>query len=105
MQDSCSYLSVEIAQNDQPYLPPVHTGEFKKHPKMAISLIRMVQNVYPAFMRCSRQYRNLKNLLRAGFAHDSEHARRSGDLALFCVICPQIGKNVSVEEMEASNNP
>ncbi|KAJ7899530.1 hypothetical protein B0H14DRAFT_2331726, partial [Mycena olivaceomarginata] len=62
-------------------------------------------NVYPAFMRCSRQYRNLKNLLRAGFAHDSEHARRSGDLALFCVICPQIGKNVSVEEMEASNNP
>ncbi|KAJ7929798.1 hypothetical protein B0H13DRAFT_1595925 [Mycena leptocephala] len=66
---------------------------------------RMVWNVYPAFMRCSRQYRNLKNLLRAGFAHDSEHARRSGDLALFCVICPQIGKNVSVEEMEASNNP
>ncbi|KAF7372196.1 hypothetical protein MVEN_00078900 [Mycena venus] len=62
-------------------------------------------NVYPAFMRCYRQYQNLKNLLWAGIAHDSEHARTSGDLVLFCVICPQIGKNVSVEEMEASNNP
>ncbi|KAF7357067.1 hypothetical protein MSAN_01300700 [Mycena sanguinolenta] len=62
-------------------------------------------NVYPAFMRCSRQYRNLKNLLRAGLAHDTNRSRASGDLALFCVSCPQIGKNVSVAEMEASSDP
>ncbi|KAJ7719074.1 hypothetical protein B0H14DRAFT_3629631, partial [Mycena olivaceomarginata] len=54
-----------------------------------------VPNVYPAFMRCSRQYRNLKNLLRAGLAHDQNRARAPGDLGLFCVTCPQIGINCS----------
>jgi hypothetical protein len=62
------------------------------------------QNVYSAFMRCSRQYRNLKNLLRAGLVHDRHRTRAPGDLALFCVTCPQIGKNVSVDEVAASGN-
>ncbi|KAJ7828821.1 hypothetical protein B0H14DRAFT_2366888 [Mycena olivaceomarginata] len=57
-----------------------------------------VPDVYPAFMRCSRQYRNLKNLMRAGLAHDQSRARAPGDLGLFCVTCPQIGINVTSDE-------
>jgi hypothetical protein len=62
-----------------------------------------MQNVYPAFMRCSRQYRNLKNLLRAGLAHDPNQGRSPGDLGLFCMTCPQIGKNVTPAEFQASS--
>ncbi|KAJ7820655.1 hypothetical protein B0H14DRAFT_3735432, partial [Mycena olivaceomarginata] len=62
-------------------------------------------DVYPAFMRCSRQYRNLKNLLRAGLAHDQNRARAPGDLGLFCVTCPQIGINVTSDEFVALSDP
>ncbi|KAJ7833450.1 hypothetical protein B0H14DRAFT_3142595 [Mycena olivaceomarginata] len=64
-----------------------------------------VPDVYPAFMRCSRQYCNLKNLLRAGLAHDQNRARAPGDLGLFCVTCPQIGINVTSDEFVASSDP
>jgi hypothetical protein len=56
-------------------------------------------------MRCSRQWRNLMNLKRTGMVHDQEGERHPGDLALFCVTCPQPGRNVSVEEVKASNDP
>ncbi|KAJ7637930.1 hypothetical protein DFH06DRAFT_1002060 [Mycena polygramma] len=62
-------------------------------------------NVYPAFMRCARQFRNLKSRLRAGLAHEPDRVRAPGDLGLFCATCPQIGKNVTVAEVEASGQP
>ncbi|KAJ7018777.1 hypothetical protein C8F04DRAFT_976706 [Mycena alexandri] len=62
-------------------------------------------DIYPALMRCSRQYRNLKNIIRAGLAHDIDRVRTPGDLGLFCVTCPQVGKNVSAAEVVASKNP
>ncbi|KAJ6610848.1 hypothetical protein B0H10DRAFT_1810991 [Mycena sp. CBHHK59/15] len=58
-------------------------------------------NVYAAFMRCSRQWRSLMNLKRAGIAHDNR-TRSPGDLALFCVSCLQPGKNVTIEEVKLS---
>ncbi|KAJ7769292.1 hypothetical protein B0H16DRAFT_1660997 [Mycena metata] len=61
-------------------------------------------DMYPALMRCLRQYRNLKNFIHAGFAHDSNCARTPGDLGLFCVTCPQIGKNISAAKLLASEN-
>ncbi|KAJ7315610.1 hypothetical protein DFH08DRAFT_715438 [Mycena albidolilacea] len=64
-----------------------------------------VPDVYPAFMRCSRQYQNLQNLIRAGLAHDQNRARTPGDLGLFCVTFPQIGKNVTSAEFDASSDP
>ncbi|KAJ7847905.1 hypothetical protein B0H14DRAFT_2280389, partial [Mycena olivaceomarginata] len=62
-------------------------------------------NVYAAFMRCSRQWRNLANLRRAGMVHDQTRKRSPGDLALFCVSCPQPGRNVSIEEVKTATNP
>ncbi|KAJ6563254.1 hypothetical protein B0H10DRAFT_1966176 [Mycena sp. CBHHK59/15] len=41
------------------------------------------------------------NLKRAGIAHDNP-TRSPGDLALFCVSCPQPGKNVTIEEVKLS---
>ncbi|KAJ6556077.1 hypothetical protein B0H19DRAFT_947493 [Mycena capillaripes] len=61
-------------------------------------------NIYAAFMRCSRQWRNIMNLKRAGMVHDPDADRQPGDLALFCVTCPQPGRNVSVEEVQNSTN-
>ncbi|KAJ7096179.1 hypothetical protein C8R44DRAFT_835289 [Mycena epipterygia] len=61
-------------------------------------------NVYAAFMRCSRQWRNLNSLKRAGVAHNLTGERHPGDLALFCVSCPQPGKNVSIGEVIASRD-
>ncbi|KAK6988503.1 hypothetical protein R3P38DRAFT_3332031 [Favolaschia claudopus] len=61
-------------------------------------------NVYAAFMRCSRQFRNLKNMLRGGLAHEPDRTRAPGDLAMFCVMCPQIRKNVSLEEYEKADD-
>ncbi|KAJ7929409.1 hypothetical protein B0H13DRAFT_1859628 [Mycena leptocephala] len=62
-------------------------------------------NFYPAFMRCSRQWRNLLNLRRAGIIYNSNGERHPGDTALFCVSCLQLGKNVSTEEFVVSTNP
>ncbi|KAJ7226572.1 hypothetical protein C8J57DRAFT_1252507 [Mycena rebaudengoi] len=36
--------------------------------------------------------------------HDSNQPRKLGDLSFFCVTCPQLGKNVSMEELENSMN-
>ncbi|KAJ7453372.1 hypothetical protein B0H11DRAFT_1741449 [Mycena galericulata] len=62
-------------------------------------------NVYAAFIRCSRQWRNLTALKRAGVLHTQNRGRCAGDLALFCVTCPQPGKNVSIDEVKASSDP
>lgn len=45
-------------------------------------------------MRVSRQWRNLQSRLRAGFGHDVDTEIGSGDLAIFCPTCPQVGVNI-----------
>ncbi|KAJ7177717.1 hypothetical protein C8R46DRAFT_888663 [Mycena filopes] len=62
-------------------------------------------DVYAAFMRCSRQYRNVRNRARAGLVHEPDCLREPGDLGLFCVTCPQVGINVSAAEVEVSETP
>ena len=47
-------------------------------------------------MRISREWNDLQNRKRAGFAHDSAlaDANKPGSLALFCSACPQPGINL-----------
>ena len=47
-------------------------------------------------MRVSREWNDLNNRKRAGFAHDAElsGANKPGALAMFCCACPQPGINM-----------
>ncbi|KAG1889098.1 uncharacterized protein F5891DRAFT_987476 [Suillus fuscotomentosus] len=76
-------------------------------------LRRMTMTVFPhlvpdwywELMRVARQWRKLKLLKRNGFGHEEKDVR-PGDLALFCLACPQPGINVTLpvgEQMEDSN--
>jgi hypothetical protein len=51
---------------------------------------------YSAFMRMVRQWRNLKQLGRAGRGHDPAgvDATAEGELAVLCPACPHPGKNL-----------
>ncbi|KAG1721824.1 uncharacterized protein EDB91DRAFT_1240275 [Suillus paluster] len=51
-------------------------------------------------MRVSRQWQHLKNMKWHGFSHHSNH-RKPGDLALFCLACPQPGINLSLTTEES----
>ncbi|KAJ7882982.1 hypothetical protein B0H14DRAFT_2565062 [Mycena olivaceomarginata] len=64
-------------------------------------LRRLTDPIFPL----STPWRNLANLRRAGMVHDQTRKRSPGDLALFCVSCPQPGRNVSIEEVKTATNP
>jgi hypothetical protein len=49
---------------------------------------------YRELMRVSRMWRNLKYRKWHGFAHNKDENPGPGDLALFCVACPQPGINL-----------
>jgi hypothetical protein len=53
----------------------------------------MDQNRYREFMRVTRMWRNIQNLMQFGFGHDSRKVQ-PGELALFCATCPQPGINL-----------
>lgn len=57
------------------------------------SIRRMDQNRYREFMRVTRMWRNIQNLMQFGFGHDSRKVQ-PGELALFCATCPQPGINL-----------
>ena len=40
-------------------------------------------------MRVSRQWRDLLVRKRFGFGHETDKVPCEGDLALFCIVCPQ----------------
>ena len=56
-------------------------------------------------MRCSRQWRNLKHLIHTGLAHEPLRERSPGDMALFCVACPQPGVNLPPENERDVDHP
>ncbi|KAG2746814.1 hypothetical protein P692DRAFT_20738788, partial [Suillus brevipes Sb2] len=55
-----------------------------------------IKDRYSAFMRMVRQWRNLKQLGRAGRGHDPAgvDATAEGELAVLCPACPHPGKNL-----------
>ena len=52
------------------------------------------QDRYRELLRISRQWRDLRNRMRAGQAHDRTSRFVPGGLALFCPACPQSGINI-----------
>ncbi|KAI0069321.1 hypothetical protein K474DRAFT_1577288, partial [Panus rudis PR-1116 ss-1] len=44
--------------------------------------------------RVNRQWQNIRNMQRAGLAHDKDRTIGQGGLALFCPTCPQPGVNL-----------
>ncbi|EAU92244.2 hypothetical protein CC1G_10130 [Coprinopsis cinerea okayama7 len=54
---------------------------------------KKVPDRYRELLRCSREWRRLKDLKRYGFGH-REGEPQEGEMALFCPACPQAGKNV-----------
>ncbi|KDQ65213.1 hypothetical protein JAAARDRAFT_118041, partial [Jaapia argillacea MUCL 33604] len=45
-------------------------------------------------MRCSQQWRHLKTLKWQGFGYGPFREPGPGELALFCLVCPQVGVNL-----------
>ncbi|KAG1805128.1 hypothetical protein EV424DRAFT_1474414 [Suillus variegatus] len=54
--------------------------------------LHLVPDQYQELMRVARQWRKLKLLKRNGFGHEEKEVK-PGDLALFCLACPQPGIN------------
>jgi hypothetical protein len=52
------------------------------------------QNRYREFLRVSRMWRNIQNIIQFGFGHDSGASMGKGSLAMFCPTCPQPGINL-----------
>ncbi|KAI0071621.1 hypothetical protein K474DRAFT_1686991 [Panus rudis PR-1116 ss-1] len=55
--------------------------------------------------RANREWRNIRHIQRAGFAHDKERAIGEDDLALFCPTCPQPGINLPSDYLTDSQRP
>jgi hypothetical protein len=53
-------------------------------------------------MRVGRQWRQLKQLKWHGFGHE-KHKPKAGELALFCLSCPQPGVNINLTEKNADD--
>ncbi|KAG1722441.1 uncharacterized protein EDB91DRAFT_1240218 [Suillus paluster] len=60
----------------------------------------LVLDQYRELMRVARQWRQLKSMKWHGFGHSSENPN-AGDLALFCLACPQPGINISLSGDES----
>src|SRR5882724_7165191 len=61
---------------------------------LVISLMGSFQNHYRELLRVSWQWQNLQALKRFGFGHGQNQDPVPGDLALFCLACPQPGINL-----------
>jgi hypothetical protein len=53
-----------------------------------------IQNLYRQLMRASRQWRDIKNRMEQGVAHQQEETIQDGSMAVFCPACPQPGINL-----------
>ncbi|KAJ7711700.1 hypothetical protein B0H16DRAFT_1744912 [Mycena metata] len=59
-----------------------------------------VPDPYPAFLPAIRTYRYLKSVVRLGQAHGIDQLtpyRNKGSLLVKCVLCPEVGVNVSLD--------
>ncbi|KAI0070514.1 hypothetical protein K474DRAFT_1608543, partial [Panus rudis PR-1116 ss-1] len=52
---------------------------------------------YRELLRIGRQWRNIRALQKAGFAHKADAEVSQGALALFCAACPQPGINLPAD--------
>ncbi|KAG1717571.1 hypothetical protein EDB19DRAFT_1653013, partial [Suillus lakei] len=69
---------------------------YNKLRRMTTSVFpHLVPDRYRELMRVARQWRQLKLLKWNGHGHESKD-RKLGDLALFCMACPQPGINVTL---------
>ncbi|KAG1787299.1 uncharacterized protein HD556DRAFT_1247044, partial [Suillus plorans] len=82
---------------------------YSKLRRMTTSVFpHLVPDRYRELMRVARQWRKLKLLKWNGFGHEEKEVR-PGDLALFCLACPQPGINVTLpaggtaEDIDANN--
>ncbi|KAH6867699.1 hypothetical protein BKA70DRAFT_1379996 [Coprinopsis sp. MPI-PUGE-AT-0042] len=58
---------------------------------------------YREGLRCGRQWRRLKELKHFGFGH-REGQPTTGDLALYCSACPQVGINLPLNWQDDTEN-
>ncbi|KAG2109773.1 hypothetical protein BD769DRAFT_1630399 [Suillus cothurnatus] len=74
---------------------------YSKLRRMTSSMFsHLVLDRYRELMRVARQWRQLKTMKWHGFGHGSD-SPTAGDLALFCLACPQPGINVSLSGDES----
>src|SRR5262245_43098694 len=64
------------------------------HVAINIIIHTFYQNPHRELSRVSRMWRDLQNRKRFGFGHDTDISPKNGDLAYFCVACPQPGYNL-----------
>ncbi|KAI0927399.1 hypothetical protein AcV5_007950 [Taiwanofungus camphoratus] len=62
-----------------------------------------VKDRYQQFLRVTRQWSHLKDLMRHGFGYPSRQQPGEGDLAFFCIVCPQPGINLDPDWKEHSD--
>ncbi|KAG1855625.1 hypothetical protein DFJ58DRAFT_716195 [Suillus subalutaceus] len=63
----------------------------------------LVPDRYRELMRVARQWRKLKLLKWNGFGHENKDTK-PGDLALFCLACPQPGINLYSRSLVMDGN-
>ncbi|KAG1880691.1 hypothetical protein C8R48DRAFT_744866 [Suillus tomentosus] len=72
------------------------TNYYSKLRRMTMSVFpHLVPDCYRELMRVARQWQKLKLLKWNSFGHEEKEVR-PGDLALFCLACPQPGINVTL---------
>ncbi|KAI0915315.1 hypothetical protein AcV5_003820 [Taiwanofungus camphoratus] len=62
-----------------------------------------VPDQYQQFLRVTRQWSHLKDLMQHGFGYPSREQPGEGDLAFFCPACPQPGVNLDPDWKEHSD--
>ncbi|KAI0941523.1 hypothetical protein AcW1_003396 [Taiwanofungus camphoratus] len=62
-----------------------------------------VKDRYQQFLRVTRQWSHLKDLMQHGFGYPSRQQPGEGDLAFFCAACPQSGVNLDPDWKEHSD--
>lgn len=66
-------------------------------------VIASFQDRYRELLRVSRQWRDIHNRMRSGVLHDRIDRPSNGEMAIFCPACPQIGINVTPDELEGTD--
>ncbi|EAU83280.2 hypothetical protein CC1G_13152 [Coprinopsis cinerea okayama7 len=74
-----------------------HTSAFHYYSKLRRltnkAFPKTVPDRYRELLRCSREWRRLKDLKRHGFGH-LKRSPGEGEMALYCAACPQPGVNI-----------
>lgn len=76
---------VRLTNNCFPHKVPVG----KPKPELNVRWLNILQNRYREFGRATREWRRIKLHREFGYGHDLSQKPSNGDLASFCVACPQ----------------